>query len=240
LFLAALTLASLIFGIANTIQKRRNKLKEEILVMQQRLLRTQMNPHFVFNSLLSIQNFIYKNEPSIAGKYLSRFAKLIRLILNSSRKDYITLEDEIQFLNHYLDLQKLRFNERFDYSFEIDKKIKPEVLQIPPMLAQPFIENSIEHGLKNILHKGLIIIRFFLENDTLVFEIEDNGVGIYHAKKKEEASSPKHESLGQQITTDRLRLLDQSRGKKVSFNIKELRDEKNNVKGTKVSFRIAL
>jgi len=237
---AGISLASIIFYINNLIHRRRNKLKEEVLVMQQKLLRSQMNPHFVFNSLLSIQNFIYKNEPAIAGKYLSRFAKLIRLILNSSRKDYISLDDEIQFLNHYLDLQKLRFNERFDYKFEIDKNIKPEMVLIPPMLAQPFIENAVEHGLKNISHKGLIIIRFFLDNDTLVLEIQDNGVGIYHSEKSGKETLEKHESLGQQITTDRLRLLNQSKGKKVMFHIEELINDKHEVCGTKVSFRIAL
>ena len=218
-------------------QRRRNKLREELLEMQQRLLRTQMNPHFIFNSLLSIQNFIYKNEPGQAGKYLSRFAKLIRLILRSSRKEVITLEEEIEFLNYYLALQKLRFKKRFDYQFDIDEKIRQEQVYIPPMLAQPFIENAIEHGLKDISHEGIIQIRFFMENSYLVFEVEDNGVGIYRSEREKSLTEGNHESLGQQITYDRLRLLNK-KNKKVSYSADEIRDEKGNVKGTKIQFRI--
>ena len=218
-------------------QRRRNKLREELLEMQQRLLRTQMNPHFIFNSLLSIQNFIYKNEPGQAGKYLSRFAKLIRLILRSSRKEVITLEEEIEFLNYYLALQKLRFKKRFDYRFDIDEKIRQEQVYIPPMLAQPFIENAIEHGLKDISHEGIIQIRFFMEINYLVFEVEDNGVGIYRSEREKSLTDSNHESLGQQITYDRLRLLNK-KYKKVSYSADEIRDEKGSVKGTKIQFRI--
>lgn len=218
-------------------QRRRNKLREELLEMQQRLLRTQMNPHFIFNSLLSIQNFIYKNEPGQAGKYLSRFAKLIRLILRSSRKEVITLEEEIEFLNYYLALQKLRFKKRFDYQFDIDEKIRQEQMYIPPMLAQPFIENAIEHGLKDISHEGIIQIRFFMENSYLVFEVEDNGVGIYRSEREKNLADSNHESLGQQITYDRLRLLNK-KTKKVSYSAEEIRNEEGKVKGTKIQFRI--
>jgi sensor histidine kinase YesM len=239
IFLGGFILITVIIKIILINQKKQNQLTQDLLEMQQRLLRTQMNPHFIFNSLLAIQNFIYKNEASKAGKYLSRFAKLIRLILNSSRKEFITLEEEIEFLNYYLELQKLRFKERFEYRFEIDRRIRAEQVYVPPMLAQPFIENAIEHGLKDISQEGMIIIRFFYEENDLVFEVEDNGVGIYQSEKNRDMTRLEHESLGQQITYDRLRLLSQT-NKEVSYRVEELRDEKGNIKGTMIQFRINL
>lgn len=232
-----LVVVSLVLILILREQKRRARLNHDLLLMQQQLLRTQMNPHFIFNSLLAIQNFVYKNEPSQAARYLSRFAKLIRLILNSSRKEYITLEEEVEFLTYYLELQKLRFKQRFEYRFEIDEKIQADQVYIPPMLAQPFIENAIEHGLKDISHQGILRINFYQERNELVFKVEDNGIGIYHSLSEKERKVDAHESLGQQITYERLRLLNK-RAKKVSYSIEELKDEQGVIHGTRITFRI--
>ncbi|NQV01683.1 MAG: histidine kinase [Bacteroidia bacterium] len=141
---------------------RQNRLREQqkILLLQQKLFRSQMNPHFLFNSLSSIHNYIIHEEPAKAGQYLSKFSKLMRNILDCSVEEYIPLEEEITTIETYLDLQKLRFPEKFDFSIEVDKAIDTESITIPPMLLQPFIENSIEHGFKHKEGKGNIKISF--------------------------------------------------------------------------------
>jgi sensor histidine kinase YesM len=152
--------------------------------MQQRLLRSQMNPHFLFNSLASIQNFIIKEKPSLASDYLGRFSKLMRQILNSTAVEYVPLEEEISSIENYLALQKVRYRDMFDYTLEVDEEIDTETTRIPPMLAQPFIENAIEHGILHKGSKGNIGVRFNLENDQVrVFEVEDDGIGREKAQE---------------------------------------------------------
>lgn len=116
-------------------------------LLKQKLLVSQMNPHFIFNSLNAIQNYIFKQDSLKAGNYLTQFSELIRMILDYSRKDYISVESEVKLLTNYLELQKLRFESKFDFDIIVDEKIDRESIHIPPMLAQPFIENAIEHGI---------------------------------------------------------------------------------------------
>ncbi len=117
------------------------------MLLKQRLLRSQMNPHFIFNSLSGIQNFIVTEKSTKASIYLSKFATLVRNILDSSVKEYVTLEKEIATIENYLELQKVRYAGKFEFSIKTDDAIDPESTMIPPMLAQPFIENAIEHGI---------------------------------------------------------------------------------------------
>ncbi|MCW3071770.1 MAG: Two-component system sensor histidine kinase, partial [Bacteroidetes bacterium] len=147
------------------IRQGRLNAQQRTLQLEQKLLRSQMNPHFIFNSLIAIESYIYKNEPKEAGKYLSGFARLMRLILENSREEYIPLSKEIKTLEYYLQLQKNRFDNAFDYAIELSEGTDPEAIAIPPMLAQPFIENSIEHGIKNNGTKGSISIRFSLSGN---------------------------------------------------------------------------
>ncbi|NTV84822.1 MAG: histidine kinase, partial [Bacteroidales bacterium] len=139
--LACLVVLIILFAL---ILIRQNKLKhsQQTLLLQQKLLRTQMNPHFLFNSLTSIQNFIIKEKPGLASDYLSRFSKLVRQILDNSMQDSVPLEQELEAIENYLSLQKVRYRELFDYQIDVDEAIDPETTQVPPMLAQPFIENS--------------------------------------------------------------------------------------------------
>jgi len=217
---------------------RQNKFRAEQRTMQleQKLLRSQMNPHFIFNSLTAIESFIYKSEPREAGRYLSGFARLMRLILDNSREEFVTLEAEIQTLEHYLKLQKLRFDDFFDYSIRTSDAIDVYSIQIPPMLAQPFIENAIEHGLKGIDKKGKIEIDFSLRNNELVFEVRDNGIGIEKtlALKNENKT---HKSLATTITSERLKNLNKKK-KNIQVSMKDLRNTENEVTGTLVTFLI--
>ncbi|MFK7799729.1 MAG: histidine kinase [Aureispira sp.] len=196
---------------------RQNRL-EGTRRMQQlnyRLLLNQMSPHFIFNALTAIQSFVYRNDPRKAGKYLSSFAKLMRAILENSRTEYIPLVKELKWLDNYLHLQALRFNNKFEYKVEVDEELDIDGVLLPPMLTQPFIENAIEHGIKELEIQGLLTIQFKLEEEQLVVYITDNGVGF-------DTSNPKksdHVSLATKITKERLSFLNQGNNHKIDFNI---------------------
>ncbi|MCD4730097.1 MAG: histidine kinase [Bacteroidales bacterium] len=219
---------------------RQNKLREQKknLLLQQKLFRSQMNPHFIFNSLTSIQNYILDEEAHKASKYLSRFAKLVRHILDSSVEEYVPLEEEISTIENYLELQKIRFQDKFDYSIEVDEKINSENINIPPMLAQPFIENSIEHGIKHKKSKGNISIRFKSNDHYIIFEVEDDGVGREKAREILNIQNKDHKSLATAITHERIKVLNKKLKKKISLHIQDLSNSKNESSGTKVQIII--
>jgi two-component sensor histidine kinase len=221
---------------------RQNKLrnKQRTLLLQQRLFRLQMNPHFLYNSLASIQNFIIHKNPSEASSFLSRFSKLVRQILNSSATEYISLDEELDSIENYLSLQKIRYRDMFDYSIETDESLDTETTSIPPMLSQPFIENSIEHGFKHMDSKGLILINIQQRQDYFILVIEDNGVGRSKAKELEKTERKDHKSMATTITTDRLDALNKKLKQKIKFNIIDLEDENGNASGTRVVFEIPL
>ncbi len=216
----------------------RKNAEKEIEKLKQMLLKSQMNPHFVFNSLIAIQSFIYKKKPVEASNYLSSFAKLIRYILNSSTKDYVPIEKEIQAINHYLELQKLRFDNKFDYSVYVDTEINIEMISIPPMLVQPFIENAIEHGIQHKKTKGNIDIRFVLKDNTMFFEVKDDGIGRAKAGKLIKNKNGIHKSFGTSITKNRIANLNKSLSQKIKLNVIDLKDNKGNITGTKVTLNI--
>lgn len=216
-----------------------NKLNalQRTMQLEQQLLRSQMNPHFIFNSLTAIESYIYKNEPKEAGKYLANFARLMRLILENSREEYIPLSKEINTLEYYLQLQKNRFDNTFDYTIDLSDDIDPEMIAIPPMLAQPFIENSIEHGIRNIEIKGKIKISFRLNGEQLIFQVEDNGVG-FNKSLSIKGQNEVHKSMATTITMERLDILNKRKKNKIRLLVNELKDSMNNVMGTQVSFAI--
>jgi len=220
------------------VRLNRLKAQQQTLLLQQKLFRSQMNPHFIFNSLTSIQNFILDEDAHIASKYLSRFSKLVRNILDSSVEDYVSLEEEIATIENYLELQKIRFQDKFDYSIEVDEKINPENMNIPPMLAQPFIENSIEHGIKNKKSKGNISIRFKSLGNYIVFEVEDDGVGREKASDILNSQNKDHKSLATGITHERIQVLNKKLKNKITLEILDLKDDSTKPSGTKVTFDI--
>jgi LytS/YehU family sensor histidine kinase len=219
---------------------RQNKLKtdQQMMGLQQKLFRSQMNPHFIFNSLASIQNFMIKQDSKKASIYLSRFSELIRSILDSSAEEYIPFEKEKNTIENYLELQKVRFPDKFDYSIDVDKNIDPENMMIPPMLAQPFIENSIEHGFKHKKAKGNLRIRFVLKGNLIVFEIEDDGIGREKAQEIVYKLNKDHRSMATGITRERLTVLNKKLKQKISLIISDLKNENNEPAGTKVVFDI--
>ncbi|MFO7614278.1 MAG: histidine kinase, partial [Bacteroidales bacterium] len=221
---------------------RQNQLKNsrQTLLLQQRLLRTQMNPHFLFNSLASIQNFIIKEKPSLASDYLGRFSKLVRQILNSSAEEYVPLEEEISSIENYLALQKVRYRDMFDYTVEVDEEIDTETARIPPMLAQPFIENAIEHGILHKGSKGRIQVRIRRSGDQAIFEVEDDGVGREKAQEILHKQDKDHKSMATGITRERIAILNRRHKHKITLEIIDLKDNEGNARGTMVRFGIPI
>lgn len=160
-------------------RQRRHKFEKQDMQMEQRLLRSQMNPHFMFNTLSAIQNQIKDNQEH-AANYLLKFSRLLRLILENSLSNYVQIENELELLRKYIELQLLRFPEKFTYTIELEGLEEDELLFIPPMLIQPFVENSIEHGFIGIEKKGHINIKLALLDKWIACTIEDDGAGLNH------------------------------------------------------------
>lgn len=215
------------------IRQVRLRTAQKEIAVEQKMLRTQMNPHFIFNALSSIESFLYENEPLEAGKYLSRFAKLMRLSLENSRREYISLQQEINTLEHYFVLQKLRLGDKVDYEIVVTGGIDVENTLIPPMFAQPLIENALEHGIIHKKGKGMIRVSFSLEADVLLLVVEDNGVGRSRALELEERE---HGSLASTITSERIDVMNRKKKGKVILKLMDLVDADNNVLGTKALF----
>jgi LytS/YehU family sensor histidine kinase len=172
--------------------------------LETKLLRSQMNPHFIFNSLNSIQKYIWENKEEDAAEYLARFAKLIRAILENSRKETISLREELEVLKLYIDLEHRRSNGKFNYQVKIDENIHPDEVVIPPLLLQPYIENAIWHGVNPKPGRGHISIRVHHENDALEFVIDDDGVGRNFSVEKMEMDPFVKSSAGTEITQQRI------------------------------------
>jgi PAS domain S-box-containing protein len=201
-------------NIQNKALVEANKKIGEFRVMA---LRSVMNPHFIFNVLNSIQFFIANNERMNAINYLSTFSKLIRMVLTHSVSDRITLAEEIEMLENYIQLEKVRFEDKFDYFFEIEETLCPDDLRIPSLLIQPYVENAILHGLYNKKDHGKLIIRVKGTDDHIAVEIEDDGVGREGSAKLKSPNQPSHKSMGTKLTEERLKLINEQSGVAVSF-----------------------
>ncbi len=230
----------------NQIRKTEEQ-KTEVnkLISEARLiaLRAQMNPHFIFNSLNSIQQFIYNNNKEEAATYLSKFSKLIRQILEHSSQGTILLQDESSILNLYLELEALRFQNKFTFEIEIDEDIDPGYTEIPSMLIQPYIENAILHGLVNKEGEGHISVKVSPDPslaNTLVVSIQDNGIGREKAMEinKKKVFKYKNKSMGMSVTNDRLTILNQYQQQNIAVQIIDLKDSNGLATGTRVDIRI--
>jgi tetratricopeptide (TPR) repeat protein len=202
LLTAAIVVVVLLLGILAFVLYRRKQLKYEKqqAELKQKLLRSQMNPHFMFNTLNAINQYIQTNKGLEASDYLAQYAKLMRQILENSAVEFVSLETEIEFLGNYLDMQQLRFEKSFTYTIEVDKSIDTEQFEIPPMIAQPFIENAIEHGVRGMAD-GEIRIRFSFDNNTLTLTVSDNGKGFQTTTQ-----NVNHKSFALDITRERLNI----------------------------------
>ena len=212
------------------------KLKSEKsnLQLKNTVLRLQMNPHFIFNSLTAIQNSILKNDQLKSAELIAVFSKLIRQNLDFSDKKSISLYDEIDMLTNYLETQQFRFNDLFEFKIEVDPEIITEDVQIPPMLLQPFVENSIEHGLKHIEKNGKLYVKFVAVENGIKISIEDNGVGLKSAEKNNKNHDDKDKIHAIKIFKERLKIRQKKELK--GFKISDVLNKKKNVVGTRVEF----
>lgn len=206
----------------------------EIARLELKALRAQMNPHFIFNSLNSIQHFIMQSEEASAVKYLNKFAKLIRIILNNSEKPAITLREEIEALELYMQLEELRFSEKFGYKISVDHDIDIDYYEVPPLILQPYVENAILHGLNPKAEKGLLEVVIRREGTYIICTVKDNGIGRKQAMRMKGEVIKKHVSHGTRITRERLEILNRSFHSELSVNITDLEPQTDGHTGTKV------
>jgi two-component sensor histidine kinase len=203
-------------AIAFFLRQQSLKHKKNILETEQRLNRARMNPHFFFNALTTLQKFALKEKDGQAmASNLSKFSNIMRETLESTYKEYVTIEQEMEFLNEYLEVQKIRFPQAFTYEVSADKNLDIDELQIPAMIIQPFVENSIEHGFAGVDYPGNVTIKFTSENKELLIEIKDNGKGLSTTIKE----NNEHISRASQIIKDRIYLLNIKLKTKAGFRI---------------------
>ena len=218
--------------IANREKSERNALQ-----LESRLLRSQMNPHFLFNSLNSIQSYISEANTFMAESYLSKFANLVRNILDHSRQNLITLDSEINSLKLYLEIEQLRFKRLFTFEMNVAEELQDDEFFVPPMLAQPFAENAIIHGLRHKQEEGKLVINFTRENDLIICTITDNGIGRERSAEINKTRKKKT-SLGMQVTSERFEVLQQQMNSEASMLIEDLKEPEGNPIGTRVVLKI--
>lgn len=188
-------------------KQRQLKLKQSETELRQQLLRSQMNPHFVFNAMSVIQSYIYDNDTEKSSQFLVSLSRLMRLILENSAKESIKLSTEIEILERFLFIQQERFENRFEFEIERNQSIDPEKISIPPMILQPFVENATEHAELQKVLNGKIRIAYKIEGQLLIFVVEDNGIGLKAGKANTNKRSKDHKSMAISITEKRIDLL---------------------------------
>ena len=219
--------------IAFFLRQQSLKHKQKILETEQRLNRARMNPHFFFNALASLQSFaIRENDGQAIAVNLSKFSHIMRETLESTYKEYVTVEQEIDFLREYLDVQKIRFPQKFSFTVEADPELETDEVQIPAMIIQPFVENSVEHGFNGISYPGEIRVHFSKREKELLILITDNGKGLVTGTSEKEG----HVSRASQIIRDRIYLLNLKLRTKASFSI----DHVDGQRGVQVKIHLPL
>lgn len=213
---------------------------KKVAEIEMKALRAQMNPHFIFNSLNSINRYIVKSDQITASSYLTKFAKLMRLILESSASGLIALEQEIELLRLYAEMESLRFKSQFTYEFIVAENLNPRQIMLPSMLIQPYMENAIWHGLLHREAAGHLQVRFFRHQDRLHIVIRDNGVGRARAAALKSRNTLKEKSYGMKITGDRVRIVNDLYGSNATIAIVDLADPDGEPAGTEVTLEIPL
>jgi len=210
------------------------KLQQQATGLEMQALRAQMNPHFIFNSLNSINRFILQNNKAEASEYLTKFSKLVRLILQNSQAALIPLESELEALKLYLELEAVRFDHQFEYKIIIDDDLDTDLLKVPPLIIQPYAENAIWHGLMHKEEKGHLEIELFQCDKVLCCKITDDGIGRQRAAELKSKSASTHTSMGMRITAARIAMLQQKKQLDTTIQIRDLVLPDGNVGGTEV------
>ncbi|MFT3933908.1 MAG: tetratricopeptide repeat protein [Chitinophagaceae bacterium] len=234
ILIAAIAVVLFICGLVLVYNRRKKAgFDKEVMEVEMKALRAQMNPHFISNALHSINKYVMENDKKNASGYLTKFASLMRLILENSRSKEVPLEQDLHALELYLQLELLRFNNSFSYKIEVDPLIDQENTLVPPMLLQPFAENAILHGLHN-KENGIVSIKVSKLNDMISCVIEDNGHGNINTVSAAHAEDPAHKSFGRKIINERLSIINRLKKAKASVNILQLKDASNKPGGIRV------
>lgn len=229
--------------IIGTLLLRQSKLKanQQRVELEQKQLRAQMNPHFIFNCLNSIQHFVVANDVKNANKYLSGFALLMRQTLENSKQGVITLRREIEYLENYLVLETMRFEDKFTYEIICDDDLNKDTVEIPAMIIQPFVENAIRHGLCYIEgRQGKLKIKFYRKDNYLYCEVDDNGIGREQSQRLKTGSDIVYESQGMELTRQRLALVSRSVGSEYKLEIIDKKNVMQTAEGTTVIIKFPL
>ena len=207
-------------------QREKEQLAKRMAEMEHTALKAQMNPHFIFNCLNSIQQIVFDRDIFLANKYIAGLARLFRATLNNSSQPLISVRDEINYLSTYLSLEKLRFKDKMDYSIEVAAGIDPSVVLIPPMLIQPFAENSMRHGLRHkIQGNGYILVKLDITGDNLLVTVEDNGIGREMAAQYKTHEHIEYQSKGMALTNDRIRMINAVYEENIEVRVIDLHHE---------------
>jgi len=243
--LSVVLIGLMVYGLfKRRIQTVRSKaaIKQQMAELEGKALRAQMNPHFIFNSLNAIQKLIVVQDMDASYNYLSKFSKLLRLVLDNSDKNYVTLSQELEMNKLYLELESLRFKNSFQYTIELNQQTDPDIILIPSLLLQPFIENAIWHGLMHREGEKILTIRFSENNQYLTCTIEDNGIGREKsaAIKAQKLGAQYFKSKGTNLSEQRIHLLNTPGNKAAKVEFFDLRDSEQKPSGTRVVIQIPL
>jgi tetratricopeptide (TPR) repeat protein len=239
-FLLSLFIAFLLYKSFQAKKlKNESQYKQKIAETEMQALQAQMNPHFFFNSLNSIENFIMQNEKKLASDYLNKFARFIRSILDSSNNDLIEINKDLESLQLYIDLEQLRFNNKFAYCCKVDPQLLDGEYHVPALLVQPFLENAINHGIGPSERQDLkICLQVVLQDNMIHYTIQDNGIGRDQSKIYNELNKPFHKSVGMKLTQDRINIFNQHSDTSDSVKIIDLFEDENKPAGTRIEFAI--
>ena len=223
------------------LQRLTNDFNQKIAETEMAALRAQMNPHFIFNCLNSIQFFTAQNDSERASEYLTKFSRLIRLVLENSKSERVSLQNELETLRLYLDMEAMRFQQKVRYEIQVSNEIDTESLQIPPLLLQPFVENAIWHGLMHKEEGGTVTVSVHHpQPNRLRVEVTDNGIGRAKAAEYKSKSATKNKSLGMKLTAERIELINQLYHTHTQVQVDDLIDERGQPAGTRVIIEIPI
>lgn len=219
-------------------ERSKSELQKQSAELEMQALRAQMNPHFIFNSLNSINCFILQNNKSMASEYLTKFSKLIRLILQNSESSLISLDSELESLRLYLELEEVRFDHHFQFTIRIDRDVDVSAIRVPPLIIQPYAENAIWHGLMHKEEKGHLQIELYVEENILCCKVADDGIGRGKAIELKSKSASTHKSMGMQITASRIEMLQKGKQSETQIKITDLILDDGTAGGTEVLLKI--
>lgn len=235
-----IAIISAIFLLRIEWLKRKNRVQHDLRVSELTALKAQMNPHFVFNALNSIQEYVLTEQTELANDYLGKFARLMRRPLDQSQQISVTLSEEIELLELYLELEAIRFEEGFVYSIEVEDGLNIEETGIPAMIVQPFVENAIKHGLMHKKDDRELSVKFSRSQGSVVCQIVDNGIGLEASKKLNAKRQQTHRSFGTGAIRKRLELLNADSNAKIMLEMIDRSQANSNISGTLVILRIPI